>query len=112
MFKNYSKIPLSDRINYNIEWKDDQPVYKTTNNEVVSIDQIKLMYSQLGKKEQYMMYIKHNPINKEKNDYYEYLIYKMNKEEKQNLDEMLKQFSITINCRPLEASGENPCEDK
>jgi hypothetical protein len=44
------------------------------------------------------MYIKHNPLNTEKNDYYEYLIYKMNKEEKQNIDEMLKQLSISINC--------------
>jgi hypothetical protein len=52
----------------------------------------------LSKKEQYAMYIKHNPLNTEKNDYYEYLIYKMNKEEKQNIDEMLKQLSISINC--------------
>ena len=110
MFKNYSKIPYSDRINYNIEWKDDQPVYKTSNNEDVSIEQIKLMYPHLGKKEHYLMYVKHNPNNKEKNDYYEYLVYKMNKEEKQNLDELLKQLTITINC--ANASVENPNEDK
>jgi hypothetical protein len=98
MFKNYSKIPLSERINYNIEWKNDKPIYKTANNEDVSFEQIKLMYHNLGKKELYMMYIKHNPNNVEKNDYYEYLIYKMNKEEKQNLDELLKQLKFTINC--------------
>ena len=74
MFKNYSKIPLSERINYNIEWKDDQPIYKTANKEDVALDQIKLMYPNLSKKEQYLMYVKHNPNNAEKNDYYEYLM--------------------------------------
>jgi ABC-type antimicrobial peptide transport system permease subunit len=102
MFKNCDKIPLEERINYNITWKDGNPVYKTTvhgsSREDVSLEQIKLMYSFLGKKEQYSMYIKHNPNNKEKNDYYEYLIYKINKEEKQNLDEMMKLLNITINC--------------
>jgi len=98
MFKKFEKIPLMERINYNMELKDDKLVYKTTNNESVAIEQIKEMYSMLSKKEQYAMYIKHNPLNTEKNDYYEYLIYKMNKEEKQNIDEMLKKLSITINC--------------
>lgn len=98
MFNNFDKIPLMERINYNIEWKDDKPVYKTTNKEAISIEQINLMYSVLSKKEKYTMYIKHNPLNTEKNDYYEYLINKMNKEEKQNLDEMIKKLSITINC--------------
>ena len=81
-----------------MELKDDKLVYKTTDKETIAMEQIKEMYSMLGKKEQYMMYIKHNPLNTEKNDYYEYLIYKMNKEEKQNIDEMLKQLSISINC--------------
>ena len=98
MFKKFDKIPLMERINYNIEWKDGQPVYRTVNNEVVAMEQIKAMYPMLGKKEQYTMYIKHNPLNTEKNDYYEYLIYKMNKEEKLNLDEMFKQLTININC--------------
>ena len=98
MFKKFEKIPLMERINYNMELKDDKLVYKTTEKESVAIEQIKEMYSMLSKKEQYAMYIKHNPLNTEKNDYYEYLIYKMNKEEKQNLDEMLKKLSITINC--------------
>jgi hypothetical protein len=99
MFKKFEKIPLMDRINYNMELKDDKLVYKTVGEkEVVAMEQIKEMYSMLSKKEQYMMYIKHNPLNTEKNDYYEYLIYKMNKEEKQNLDEILKQLKITINC--------------
>jgi len=98
MFKKFDKVPVMDRINYNMELKDDKLVYKTTNKEVVAMEQIKEIYSMLSKKEQYMMYIKHNPLNTEKNDYYEYLIYKMNKEEKQNIDEMLKQLSISINC--------------
>ena len=99
MFKKFDKVPVMDRINYNMELKDDKLVYKTVGEkEVVAIEQIKEMYSMLSKKEQYAMYIKHNPLNTEKNDYYEYLIYKMNKEEKQNIDEMLKQLSISINC--------------
>jgi hypothetical protein len=99
MFKKFDKVPVMDRINYNMELKDDKLVYKTVGEkEVVAMEQIKEMYSMLSKKEQYMMYIKHNPLNTEKNDYYEYLIYKMNKEEKQNIDEMLKQLSISINC--------------
>jgi hypothetical protein len=98
MFKSFDNIPLQERINYNIEWKDDKPIYKILNKEDVAIEQIKLMYPYLSKKEQYAMYIKHNPNNIEKNDYYEYLIYKMNKEEKINLDEILKKLSITINC--------------
>jgi hypothetical protein len=101
MFKKFDKVPLMDRINYNIEWKDDKPVYKTTSDkEVVPLEQINIMYPMLSKKEQYMMYIKHNPLNTEKNDYFEYQIYKMNKQEKKDLDEMFKQLSITINCPP------------
>jgi hypothetical protein len=98
MFKNFSNVSPNDRINYNIEWKDDKPVYKTANKEDIAFEQIKLMYPNLSKKEQYMMYIKHNPSNTEKNDYFEYLIYKINKEEKQNLDEILKKFKFTVNC--------------
>lgn len=99
MFKNFDKISLMDRINYDIEWKDGQPVYKTIGDkELVSMEQIKETYSMLTKKELYTLYIKYNPLNTEKNDYYEYLIYKINKQEKKDLDEMFKQLSITINC--------------
>jgi len=101
MFKKFNNVPLTERINYNIEWKDDKPVYKTTSDkEFMPMEQIKEMYPMLGKKEHYALYIKHNPLNTEKNDYYEYLIYKMNKEEKKDLDEMFKQLKITINCPP------------
>lgn len=99
MFKKFDNVPFAERINYNIEWKDGQPVYKTVGeNEFISIEQIQFMYPMLTKKEQYTMYIKHNPLNTEKNDYYEYLLYKMNKQDKKDLDEMLKQLSITIKC--------------
>ena len=86
MFKNYNKVDLMSRINYDITLDEKGNPIKKDNE--YTIEQIKADFPFLGKKEQYVLYIQKNPTQTEKNDYYQYCIDKINEREKKQLNEL------------------------